>query len=201
VTDYITLDQLKATLNIAGGATDGDLQTAISSASQSIDQDTNRRFWADADASQVRKYVPNNQGFCIIDDLAEFTSLYYQADVWVQDQDFFFEPLNAAADGFPFTAIRTLAKPFIYTLADQPAGWASFDGRITLTGKFGWPGDVPVPIQQATTILAAKLFKRPRDAAFSTLGVGLDGAIVRTGSYDAEYEALVSPFRRRTWFG
>lgn len=198
---YITLDDIKATLKISNTDSDPDLTVAINAASRAVDQECNRPFYADETADVVRRFLPDNPGFCIIDDLAEITSLEAQSDTWTVDVDFYLEPSNAALDGFPYTAIRTIARPFIYTKSQVPAGWVGFDGRIAITGKWGWPTDPPPAVVQATTIIASKLFKRPRDAPFSVIGVGVDNAAVRIGSYDPEIQLLLGPFKRELWFG
>lgn len=193
--DYVTLAALKSSLSISDTETtfDDDLQLAITAASRAIDELTNRRFYPDADANQSRRFLPINSGYCLIDDLCEFTSLVAQDSTWTLDQDFYLEPINAAADGRPYTAIRTIARPFIFTTAEIASGWSGFDGRITVTGKWGW-ATTPEQIQQATSILASRLFRRAREAPFAVLGTGIDGGTVSLSRSDPDVAALVQPF-------
>jgi len=195
VSDYVVLDDLKASLDLAGETfADADLTLAISAASRAIDELTGRRFYPDADAAQVRKFLPLNSGYCILDDLCTFTSLTFLGDTWTLDQDFYLEPINAAADGRPWTSIRAIARPFIYTLADISPGWVGFDGRITVTGKWGWAA-TPPQVQEAAGILASRLMRRAREAPFAVLG-GFDGEAVRLARFDPDVAMLVDPFTK-----
>lgn len=194
--DYTTSAALKASLTLTGTTfADADIALAITAASRAIDEITGRRFYPDADALQVRKFLPLNSGYCLIDDLCQFTSLTSQGDTWTQDVDFYFEPINAVADGRPWTAIRSISRPFLYTLADVPAGWIGFDGRITVTGMWGWAA-TPAQIQEATGLLASRLLRRAREAPFGIVGTGIDGEAVRLGKYDPDVAALVEPFTK-----
>jgi len=193
VADYVTIEQLKDSLQISDTGDDNDLQLAATTASRIIDESTGRRFYPDADADQTRMFWPLNPGFALIDDLCEFTSLAYQGDPWTLESDFYLEPMNAAADSRPWTGIRTIARPFIYTLAERASGWAGFDGRITVVGKWGW-ASAPEPIQQAAAILATRLFRRTREAPFGIIGQGVDVQAVRLGKTDPDVAALIEPY-------
>lgn len=195
-TDYITLSALKASLNLAGQTfADADLQLAITTASRAIDEVTGRRFYPDDDASQVRRFLPLSNGYCIIDDLCQFTSLTFQGDTWTLDQDFYLEPVNASSDGRPWTSIRAISRPFIYTLGDVGPGWAGFDGRITVTGMWGWAA-TPAQVQEATAILAARLVRRAREAPFAVIGSDINGDAIRLAKFDPDVAMLIDPFTK-----
>lgn len=193
-TSYVTVEQLKASLTLTGQTfADADIQTAISAAARTIDAQTGRRFYPDADAQQTRMFWPLNPGFCLIDDLSTFTSLNYQGDTWTLGSDFYLEPMNAAADGRPYTGIRTIARPFIYTLAERAPGWAGFDGRITVVGKWGW-ATTPPEIVEATSILASRLLRRAREAPFAVVGAGIEGEAIRLAKMDPDVAMLIAPY-------
>lgn len=193
--DYVQLSALKASLNLATqNFADADLQLAITAASRAIDEATGRRFYPDTN-DVGRKFLPVNNGYCVIDDLNAFTSLTVLGDTWTLDQDFYLEPINAAADGRPWTSIRAVTRPFLYTLADIPAGWVGFDGRITVTGKWGW-ATTPEQIQEATAILAARLVRRVREAPFAVVGSDIDGTAIRLAKFDPDVAALIDPFTK-----
>lgn len=196
VSDYVSIATLKASLGITNTSYDTDLQLAATAASRAIDElgGPGRRFYADT-VDVTRKFLPENNGYCVIDDLASLTSLAFQSDTWVLDSDFYLEPLNATADGRPSTGVRTIARPFVFSKAEIPPGWAGFDGRITIVGKWGW-SSTPEPIQEAAAILATRLFKRVREAPFGIVGLGTDMQAVELGSTDPDVWALVEPYSR-----
>lgn len=190
---YCSIAEIKNSLNITGTELDVDLTNAVAAASRAIDEFTGRRFYPDASAS-ARKFWPVNPGFCVIDDCYSFTSLVAQESTWTQDADFFLEPLNAPDDGRPYTAIRTIARPFIFTLSERSAGWAGFDGRVTVTGKWGWAA-VPDPIAEATRLLAIRYMKRMREAPLGVISFGMDVPAGRVAAIDPDVRALIAPYQ------
>lgn len=196
---YVSVEELKDTLSLAGQAfADSDLQLAISASSRAIDQITGRRFYPDT-VDQTREFVPMNPGFCAIDDLSSFTSLTAQGGTWTQGTDFYFEPMNAMDEGEAWTGIRTIWKPFLYDASTTSVSAAGPDARITVVGKFGW-ATAPPEIQQATRILATRLMRRSREAAFGVLGLGMDGNAVRIVREDPDVAMLVQPYIRMVSF-
>jgi hypothetical protein len=196
--DYVTLDALKASLNITESTFDADLQLAITAASRAIDQyGGSGRFFYPGPANETRKFLPENSGYCVITDLNEFVSLSDSTgSSWVLDQDFYLEPLEAAQDGVPYTAIRTIAKPFLFTKSEiSPGGWTGVDGRISVTGTFGW-ATTPEPIQEAASILAARLFQRVRQAPFGIVSLGAEAVAFHLGETDPDVVSLVEPYSR-----
>jgi len=193
--EYITQAELLATLSLTGETfANDDIDAARAAASRAIDQMCNRRFWKDT-ASQTRYYTAQSAQMCRIDDLADFTSLdtdqngdgTYE-ESWTENTDFFFEPLNQEADGIPRT--RMVVHP------NQSIGWSRYPRGIKVVGKFGWDA-VPDEIVQATTILAAKLLQRARQAPFGVVSLGLDSA-ARIARTDPDVRMLVGPYVRIT---
>jgi hypothetical protein len=194
--DYVTSAALMKTLELTGTTfASDDVAAAISAASQWIDQSCGRSFGQDTDATVARKFIPVNSGYALIDDLCTFTSLTDQSgSVWTIEQDFFLEPVNAPVDGWPYTAVRTIARPFIFSLATMQPGWSGFDPRITITGKWGWPAP-PAPIVEATSILAGRLLNRSRTPN-AIAAVGMDGVGVRIPRVDPDVQAMLAPYTR-----
>ena len=192
--DYCTLDQVKHARGMEGFSFEDDEgTTAIAAASQLIDQKTNRQFTADTVESD-RVFWPQNTGYCIIDDCWDFVSLNAQNVAWALNTDYLLEPLNAPSQGRPYTAIRTIARPFLFTKAElDPGGWTIFDGRITVTGKWGWPA-VPATITQACILLASRLITRARSAPLAVVGGGVDSYATRLGGIDPDIEDLLNPY-------
>lgn len=195
-TNYVDSTTLKETLELANTTfADADVESAIAAASGWIDQACGRTFGKDADATVERKFIPINSGYALIDDLCAFTSLVDESgNTWTRDVDFFFEPINAATDGWPWTAIRTIARPFLYPLSSIGPGWVGFDPRITITGQWGWAA-VPAPIIEATSLLAGRLLNRARTPS-GVIALGVDGMGVRTARTDPDIERLIAPYTR-----
>ena len=198
--EYVSVEELKSSLSLAGQAfADADIQIAISAASRAIDQATGRRFYPDT-VDQTREYVPMNPGYVMIDDLSSFTILTVGGSSFgTLDTDFYLEPINAMDDSQAWTGIRTIWKPFIWDASGIAPGMAGPDARVRVTGKFGW-ATCPPEIQQATRILATRLMRRSREAAFGVLGLGMDGAAVRIVRDDPDVNTLVAPYVRLVAF-
>lgn len=194
--EYVTGTELKATLALTGETyADSDVSAAVSAASRGIDEICGRRFYLDADALQVRYYSPDSPDSLYVDDIVVVTSLKTDDDgdgtfenTWTLNADYVREPLNAAADGKPWTLLRRHpASSYLFP--------TSYPRSVELTGQFGWSA-VPAAIEQATTIAAHRLLKRAREVPFGIAGIGLDGSAVRIVSTDPDVIALVRPFSR-----
>lgn len=174
---------------------DADISAALEAASRGIDGVCDRRFYADSDASQVRYYTPLSGRMVSIDDCVTITSVYTDtsgdgtfASQLTSVTDYIANPLNAAADGWPWTRLE---------LNPQSANYFPVQPRsVEVTGKFGWTA-VPAPVVEATTILASALLKRAREAPFGVVTVGLDaGAAMRIARNDPHVMFLLGPYVR-----
>jgi len=207
VTEYLDREELKATLTLSGETfADADIDAAISGASRAIDNYCDRRFYPDADAAQVRYYSPPGRlGYISwsqsaqvidIDDLITLTSLKTDStgagtfpETWTLNSDFMLEPLNAAADGNPYTMIRNAPTSARY--------FPPLPRSIQVTGKFGW-AVAPPEVIEATTLWANRLLRRAREAPFGAVVAGLDvGAISRITPIDPDVTSLLSQYVRR----
>jgi hypothetical protein len=198
--DYTTIAALKETLSLSGESfADADLNLAITAASRAVDDATDRRFWLDEDADQVRYYTPTDAGRVDIDDLVTLTELATdtQGDqsfgqAWTVNTDLFLEPLNAAADGLPFT--RLCLNPARTSLYFP----VQYGRSVRVTGKFGWPA-VPDGVVQATQIIAGRLLKRVRESPLGVAGFGMEGYAVRIAQQDPDVAMLLGPLRRHRY--
>lgn len=192
-TFYLTADELKSTLSLSTSTADVDISAAIIAASRAIDGICRRRFYPDADANQVRYYTPDQSRWVETDDIVTLTSLktdddgtFAFANTWTLNTDFIVEPLNAAADGDPYTAVRALPSgAFVF--------YPSLARSVKVTGKFGW-AVVPDEVVQATTILAARLFKIAREAPLGI--ISWEGGAVYIGRSDPGIMGLIGPLIR-----
>ncbi|HET6917172.1 MAG TPA: hypothetical protein VFH56_13855 [Acidimicrobiales bacterium] len=199
---YCTITEVKQGTQITSGDTtfDQELTDIVTDVSRAIDDQTSSRFYQD-DTDVVRHFLPENSGRAVIFPLSSFTSLTTlldPTDTWTQDTDFYFEPVNAPADGAPWTSIRTIARPFLFTKADVPAGWAALDGRITITGKWGWSA-VPGPVRRACVLQSRRIFQRRYTPGGYEAG-SIDVPGFRIPRLDPDVQALLDPYTL-TWFG
>jgi hypothetical protein len=194
---YVELEQLKSTLELTGQTyADDDIILGINAASRAVDAATGQRFYLDADASQIRYYTPTSFRRLEIDPLAVLTTLAIDrgntgtfTEGWTQGTDFVLDPLNAAADFVPFERIivRALSGRWL------PAG---YDQSVKLTGQFGWT-ILPEAVKAATSILAAKLLRRVREAPFGIVTAGIDqGVAMRIARTDPDVYSLIAPYSR-----
>lgn len=194
--EYLTSVELKATLSLTGETfADADVALAVESASRMVDMECDRRFYKDA-ADATRYYTPRSNGFVVIDDLADLTSLATDADgtstyatAWTEGTHFTFEPANAETNGRPRTLIRVRTAGGIWLPTQYP-------NSVRVVGKFGWDL-VPSQVKTATSITAHRLLRRMREAPFGIVTVGIDaGAAMRISRIDPDVAALLAPFKR-----
>lgn len=195
--EYATALELKATLSLSGETfADADITLALTAASRGIDNYCNRRFFLDGDASQERFYSPSHPRIVAIDDLVLLTQLDVDVDgdgtfeqAWTLNTHFVAEPLNAAAEGKPWTTFCVHPRGARYFPTYQPRS-------VKVTGKFGWAA-VPEPIKEATVVLASKLMRRAREAPFGVVTVGIDeGTAMRIARTDPDVAFLAGPYCR-----
>lgn len=197
--EYATSADLKATLELGGETfADPDIDLAIPAASRAVDQVCGRRFYKDTDATSVRYYSPTGGERLWIDDIVTVTTV--QADpggdgtfeeTWTVNTDYILEPMNAAADGWPYTTLRLHPRSSRYLPVDYPRS-------VKVTGQFGWSA-VPESVAMATKLIASKLVKRVREAPFGVVGLGFDGAAVRIASQDPDVRVLLAGYVRVTF--
>lgn len=199
---YATLSELKAFVGIpdADDADDDVLQDALDSASAQVDAFCDRTFEADAMVT-TRDYMIRTTGQLDVDPISTTTGLIVQADqdndgtfetTWTIGTDFRLEPINAAANGEPWTRLVALGTRWFPRLNYRPG--------VRVTAKFGWPGGTaPAPVKHAVLIQASRLFKR-KDAPFGVAGSVEFGSEIRLlAKLDPDVESLVRPFRRQWW--
>jgi hypothetical protein len=196
---YVELEEFKSTAEMSSTSfADQDIQLGLVAASRGIDLALGRRFYPDLDANQIRYYTPASPNWLAVDDLITLTALATDpngnatfTDTWTLNTDFVLEPLNAAADGWPYQSLRRQPRSTIF--------FPYYPRAARVTGKFGW-ATTPTAIKEATTLIAARLMKRTREAPFGIVSFGLDGAAVRAASMarDPEIAFLVGPYSRNS---
>lgn len=197
VTNYIDREWLKSSLTLTGETYgDADIDSAIASGSRAADDFCGRRFYADVNATQVRYYTPTSSRLLLIDDVVTVTTLKTDSSgdgtfetTWTVNTDYVLNPLNAAADGVPWSWISVSPTSSRY--------FPCYARSVELTGKFGW-AEVPSAVKQATSLIASRLLKRSREAPFGIAFVGsLDvGAASRIARVDPDVQGLLAPYVR-----
>ena len=197
---YVELEEFKSTLELTGATfADSDIRVALTAASRGIDEALGRRFYPDADADQVRYYTPNGGCRLWIDDLVTLTSFKTDdggdgtfENTWTVNTDFVLGPLNAVADGQPYTHIEINgAGSFRWPTRGYPRS-------VQVTGMFGWPAP-PAAVKTLTTMVAHRLLKRKRETPFGgVVGLDLEGSVLRATGYarDPDYQFLTNGLDR-----
>jgi hypothetical protein len=199
LTDYITQANLKNSVSLAGQTyADEDIARAITTASMVVDQIAGP-FPTAGTADTIRYYTPSTDGVLRIDPLSAITSLQTDSggdgtyeDTWTENSDFRLLPLNAAADGVPWTSVE-LNRAGAFSRFPQ-----CFPAGVKITGKFGYTDERLAGVRTATTILAARLLARQRIAPLGVIDIGPDGGVVRLARSDPDVMMALSPYPRKT---
>lgn len=194
VNGYATLDQLKAQLDIQTGDTGDDdlLERAIEAASRTIDDLCCRRFYA---ATATRYYAAESWDVIEVDDLVSVATLKTDED---QDRvyetawgptDFELDP----DDGPPYTRI--------YATPTGSYAFPTWQRRaVEVTGSFGYAASVPIAIEQACLLMAARYWKRKDAPLGIQVGKPEFGNLSIPGK-DPDVEKLLMPYRRMALLG
>ena len=178
--EYVSVAELKESLSL-GGTTfaDQDLMLAVTAASRFVDGATGTQFYPGT-AGEERKYTPVSEEYLLIDDVTDITEVTASDTVLVADTSY-------AEMGTPVVSVLRSLNGYRF-----PRGYVN---SVEVTGTFGWPAP-PADVKQATVILAARLLKRSREAAFGVIGFDLDGGSVRISGRDPDVERLLAPYTR-----
>lgn len=196
---YLTVTELKASMDIADTADDTELTAAITAVSRLIDAHCGRHFYADATSDKVRYYTAEDHTVLFIDDLVTLTTLKTNGvsdddtfeTTWTATTDYRLEPLNAgqnAADVRPHTRIRAVG----------PKSFPTAIRGVEVTGKFGWPA-VPELVKTSCRIQSTRLFKRMTEAPFGVAqspSFDVPGPRVMSRWLDPDVQLLLAPLVR-----
>lgn len=190
--DYVTLTELKNSQELMGVSfADYDAMKAIPAASRAVENITDRVF---TQSVGTRYFTPYDGGYLEIDDYLGGGTLASDNDAdgvfettWTLNRDYVLEPLNAAAKGWPYEAVRV-----------HPLGSRRFPcwpRGVAVVGTFGWTA-VPEPVYAATVMIAARTVKRMREAPFGVVGLGIDNVAVRVARTDPEISMHLDSYVR-----
>lgn len=191
---YITLNELKAALNIGTADTVDDtaLTSVMASAAGAVTAYCDRYFGkVGSIGTPVARLFPPTGGAVQIDDLVSFSNVEidYSGDATdftaAGTAAFLPLPVNAATmdPARPYTSLRPRG-------VQLPGA----EGWIKVTGVWGWPA-VPAAIKDATLLQAVALFKS-KDVPTGIVG-GMDVAPMRLGTnLHPTARVLCEPFVR-----
>lgn len=188
---YATLNQVKASARITDNVDDDLLELAIEAASREIDQACERVFYNAGTATRI--YAAQDAYVTQIDDLISIEHLKSDPEgdgvysiTW-SASDYVLEPLNGIAGGIPQPYTRIRARDtYLFPMEEG-------EPLVEVRGVWGWSA-VPTAIEQATVILASRIFKR-NDSPLGVAGFG-DLGVIRVGKLDPDVEALINAFRK-----
>ncbi len=194
MSDYITLEEIKGSLELTGLAyKDDDLREAITAASGGIDNYCGRQF-SSGGTADIRYYTASNPSYVEIDDASAVTLFETDYDgngtyetSWTVTTDYVLDPPNNPAIGLPYTKIRVAYPGTSKRLPYYANG-------VRVTGTFGW-SSAPAEIKRATRIMAIRLMKRT-DAPFGVVGLGFDNVGVRIPTIDPDLKFLLDPYTK-----
>ncbi|HEX6970007.1 MAG TPA: hypothetical protein VF174_14530 [Micromonosporaceae bacterium] len=172
---YASVPDLRREMGISDGGSDDQLAAALASVSRDIDDTCGvpPGAFRPATAATARVFEPRDPCLVYVDPFWTAADLVVATDdggddtystVW-STSDYQLEPLNAAAYGKPYTAIRARTRRF-------PCRRAS----VQVTARWGWP-TVPDPVRQACLMLAAMAAKLTAEAPFGVAGFDQFGAV------------------------
>ena len=196
---YVTLAEFQnyTGMSTLTAAETSSIEAAIEAASRSIDRIANRRFYADAAASN-RLYRPVDYYRLIVDDISSETDIAVNldatgngsyTDTLTLNTDYILDPVNSLAKGRPYTLVTLVGS-------SGTASWpfpTSFRPAVQVTARWGWPS-VPDDIVEACLILSADYMKRASSVG-GVVGLSELGAI-RMSPLGRDIAAIVRAYRR-----
>lgn len=199
---YTDLTTFKAYMGISVSTYDTQGDMAVNSASRSIDNYCQRRFWLDGSAV-ARTFIPQTlTRIEFDDDIGDSASVIIKTDAsgdgsfettWAAG-DYQLLPVNAAyafPEAEPWTSVRAVGSKTFPWLVNT---WLTRLDRVQITAKWGWPA-VPDAVTQACLIKAARLFHR-KDSPQGIAGFGDFGPVRLSRSEDSDVTGLLDPYRR-----
>lgn len=170
--DYVSADELAEYMRIGDGGDAIELAVAATSAARAVDDHCNRQFGLVA-APEQRFYTAwpdyeRGRWIVDVDDFMITTGLAILID-GVALTDYDKEPINAAAEGKPWTRLAVKSASAV-----QPTGE---DHEVAATVRWGWT-TVPVPVRQASFLQGSRFHSR-RDSPYGVAGSPQAGSELR----------------------
>lgn len=192
--EYATLAQLKRAVDPPITDTDEDvlLSAVLETASRSIDQECGRFFYQQT-STALTVVACDSRVLDLGHDLVSVDSIVADRDgdgTWEEtwaSADWRLEPLDSSLTGRPYDSLRaTLTNGLYWPTSHRMA-------TVKVTGTWGWP-TVPPAIVEATTMLAARTWKR-RGSPLGIAGFGDMGPVYVRNS-DPDIARMLAPFKK-----
>jgi hypothetical protein len=187
---YATLEQLKAYLDIAAANTDDDelLTMALDNASATIDVQTHRTYVSVADETHTFDAIRDVEGLrlWLRGDLALLTAVTNGDGQVLPPDALVTEPAFAPFYALTLKRNRGLA----WTYAGDP------EQAIGVLGRWAYSVAPPAPIVQATTRLAAWLYRQRENANDLDRAIIVGNATLTPSRIPADVLMLLRPYRR-----
>lgn len=200
--DYVELDELKNYLRIPLDDTqdDDELALYITAASRAVDEHTNRQF-GKTEAPATRTYTGGagqvwyngTRGVWVveIDDLMSAAGLAVTVTDVGTVTDYALEPLNAAADGMPWTSLVIATASSVQPSASYP----TYLSVEVAANVWGWTA-TPAAAKLATRLQASR-FSIRRESPFGVAGSPEQGNELRLLSkLDPDVAVALKRYRR-----
>lgn len=196
---YCSVNELRDELGIADNVDDALLTSAISAATEQIEDYCGRAFWQSPDALTSRLYNAVDPLHCEVDDISTATGLMVMIDTigygsydlqLVLGQDFVLWPLNSFTlrPVQPATELHVLLGTRWYFPAPRTRP------SVQVTAQWGWPA-VPDSVNKACIVQAAQLFKS-KDAPFGVAGFTEFGVVRLRARLHPIAEGLLDRWRK-----
>lgn len=192
MTDYATLAQLTNYLGITGtvGAADQlNLQMALTNASATIDDQTQRSFAAAVDSTRYHDALRDVEGLrlWLNGDLAQVTSVTNGDGQPVLLTSFVTEPANMT----PFFALTLKRNSGLWwTYNNSP------EAAIAVTGRWAYSVAPPNTIVQATLRLASWYYRQPSNALDLDRAVIVGNTTIAPSMIPADVFVLLRPYSK-----
>lgn len=182
---YITLDDLKARLDIESDQQDAVLGQVIEAASDQIDGWCGRVFFP---RIETRQLTADAHDLLILpDDLTDITAIAVDRDgtrtygtAWeVSDVD-----------------LQPYPGPYRVVRPRSGKGFPTHRYAVQITGTWGF-GSLPAAIREATLLQAVRLYKRT-DAPFGIAGSAEHGQLQTISRIDPDVKELIAPYLRHS---
>lgn len=189
---YATVAALKVRLSISDTTDDTTLGMILSGVCRAIDTHCGQHFYRDATATTRYYTAEHDDDTLFIDPLVSVTSIATDTaydgtyeTTWATT-DYRLMPVNAAADGWPYTWVRIKSG--------GAYDFVSYEAGVKIVGVFGWPA-VPDAIAEAALLWSERLYKR-KDAPFGVLAFPEAGEMRLLEKMDPDVVTLLKPYVR-----